>query len=407
MSDETGTAVGEQASTPEYRFPEFKDAPAWQEKELGSVLSYERPDPYVVSDANYVASGTPVLTANKSFVLGYTQEADGIYSDVPAIIFDDFTTDKKYVDFPFKVKSSAIKILKAKGRNHLKTIFEAMGQIKFDPKDHKRYYISQYQAVKISLPEPVEQKKIADCLTSLDDLIAAEERKLRALRRHKDGLVQRLFPCEGHTAPNWRFPAFRTAPAWVSAPMGDVFDTATGGTPERSVPEYWGGEIPWITTSLVDFGVIERAGEFITKAGLANSSAKLFPKDTVLVAMYGQGKTRGKVALLGIEATTNQACAAVLPRSGINPHFTFLNLGSRYEELRALSNAGGQENLSQGLVRSLPFSYPDDEREQEAIVECLSALDRLVTNLEHKLHALRRHKSALRQGLFPAWKDDR
>ncbi len=175
----------------------------------------------------------------------------------------------------------------------------------------------------------------------------------------------------------------------------------TGGTPDRATKAYWNGSIPWVTTSLVAFNVIAKVEEFITEEGLENSSAKMFPKNSVLIALYGQGKTRGKVAMLNIEATTNQACAAILPCEGINPHFTFLNLCGRYEEMRGLSNAGGQENLSQGLVRSLPFSYPKDVFEQQRIVECLSSLDNQIAAQDEKLTALRTHKKGLMQQLFP------
>src|SRR5690606_33202642 len=119
--------------------------------------------------------------------------------------------------------------------------------------------------------------------------------------------------------------------------------------------EYWGGLIPCVTTSLIDFSVIDGADEVISQAGVQNSSAKLFPKKTVVVAMYGQGKTRGKVAMLGIEAATNQACAAIFPNDKVSPEFVFLSLCGRYDELRSLSNSGGQENLSQGLIRELLF----------------------------------------------------
>src|SRR3989338_8142391 len=84
----------------------------WQEKQIKDLLNYERPDKYIVESDRYINQGTPVLTANKSFILGYTDEKGGVYKDVPVIIFDDFTTDSKFVDFPFKVKSSAIKINK-------------------------------------------------------------------------------------------------------------------------------------------------------------------------------------------------------------------------------------------------------------------------------------------------------
>lgn len=98
-----------QSLVPKLRFPEFENARPWKLTQLKEVLVYEQPGKYIVEDNSYLDTGTPVLTANKSFVLGYTVETDDIYDNVPVIIFDDFTTDAKYVDFVFKVKSSAIK----------------------------------------------------------------------------------------------------------------------------------------------------------------------------------------------------------------------------------------------------------------------------------------------------------
>ncbi len=181
-------------TVPQLRFPEFGNMPEWELTQLSDVLDYEQPGKYIVENASYQNSGTPVLTANKSFVLGHTAETDGIYQNVPVIIFDDFTTDAKYVDFPFKVKSSAIKILTSRGEDELQFVYELMSRIRFDPTQHKRYFISQYQYLKIPLPDKPEQQKIAGCLGSLDDLIAAEGRKLDALRQHKQGLMQQLFP---------------------------------------------------------------------------------------------------------------------------------------------------------------------------------------------------------------------
>jgi type I restriction-modification system, S subunit, putative len=181
------------SKVPKLRFPEFEGE--WEEKELENILEYERPDNYIVSNTNYSKVGIPVLTANKSFILGYTEENEGIFKDVPVIIFDDFTTDKKYVDFPFKVKSSAIKILKTK-KDSLKFIYEAMSLIEFEATEHKRYYISAYQKIPLCIPSIEEQQKIADCLSSLDELIEARREKIASLKAYKKGLLQQLFPQE-------------------------------------------------------------------------------------------------------------------------------------------------------------------------------------------------------------------
>ncbi len=180
-------------TTPKLRFPKFRDAGPWELKELGDALDYQQPGPFIVLSEQYKKNGIPVLTAGKTFILGYTSEDFGIYENVPVIIFDDFTTESKFVDFPFKVKSSAIKILTARPGYSIKFVYEAMSLIKFSATQHKRYWISEYQHLKIPFPKVEEQQKIADCLSSLDELILAKSKRIDALKLHKKGLMQQLF----------------------------------------------------------------------------------------------------------------------------------------------------------------------------------------------------------------------
>ena len=130
--------------------------------ELGKILSYEQPTKYIVKSSDYVGNGkTPVLTANKSFILGHTNEKSGIYTDLPVIIFDDFTTDSKFVDFSFKVKSSALKILKPVSNVDVLLIYWLMTRINSPVGGHKRHWISEYQYNEIPLPEISLQKKLS------------------------------------------------------------------------------------------------------------------------------------------------------------------------------------------------------------------------------------------------------
>ena len=184
----------ENQKVPDLRFPEFKNSGDWEEKKIKDILDYEQPTKYIVENDNYSMTGTPVLTANKSFILGYTNETTGIYNNLPVIIFDDFTTDKKYVAFPFKIKSSAIKILSAKKDDNIKFIYELMTLIHFNPQEHKRYYIGTYQNIDVLVPPLKEQQKIAEFLSSVDELIIAQVRKILLLQEYKKGLLQKLFP---------------------------------------------------------------------------------------------------------------------------------------------------------------------------------------------------------------------
>lgn len=179
--------------TAKIRFPEFKDE--WKFIKLSDLLDYEQPTQYLVSNENYDDSfDIPVLTAGKTFILGYTNETKNIFLDnLPVIIFDDFTTATQFVNFPFKVKSSAIKILKQKDKLvNIKLIYEIMQMINFVADDHKRYWISEFQDIDIKLPNLNEQQKIAEVLTSCDDEINLLNLKLENFKKQKQGLMQKL-----------------------------------------------------------------------------------------------------------------------------------------------------------------------------------------------------------------------
>ncbi|WP_396141678.1 restriction endonuclease subunit S [Flavobacterium sp.] len=158
---------------------------------LGDVLEYEQPTKYIVDSVNYDDSFTiPVLTAGKSFILGYTDETTGVFDNLPVIIFDDFTTAFHYVDFPFKVKSSAMKILKpVKERADIKYLYYKMQTISIDNDLHKRYWISKYSQIQIPLPSLPQQQKIANILDATDALRQND----KALIAKYDELTQALF----------------------------------------------------------------------------------------------------------------------------------------------------------------------------------------------------------------------
>lgn len=187
---------------------------------------------------------------------------------------------------------------------------------------------------------------------------------------------------------------------WNVTPLGDLAAVTAGGTPNRRNARYWNGEIPWITTSEIDFRTISQAEQFITREGLDNSAAKLLPAGTLLMALYGQGKTRGKVGILGIEAATNQACAAISLHKRACPQFVFYFLANQYETIRKLSNTGNQENLNGSLVRSIPVLWPPTEAEQRAIATAFSDVDALIGGLERLIAKKRDLKQAAMQQLL-------
>lgn len=173
----------------------LKPKKGWIVKSLGDFLEYEQPTEYLVSNTEYNDNNQiPVLTAGKTFILGFTNEEHGIFKNLPVIIFDDFTTAIKYVDFPFKAKSSAMKMLLPKNEEvNLRFVYEIMLQIKYQVADHKRHWIGEYSKIEIKVPSmPEEQTRIATILSDMDDEIQALETKLEKYRKIKLGMMQNL-----------------------------------------------------------------------------------------------------------------------------------------------------------------------------------------------------------------------
>ena len=183
----------QQLMTGKTRLPGFSGE--WVELELGAILSYEQPGPFLVHSTDYVETGIPVLTAGKTFILGYTNENFGIYDKLPVIIFDDFVTESKFVDFPFKAKSSAMKMLslRDKTRHNIRFIYDVMQLIDFPMTDHKRWWIAEYSHLKVRVPASIEEENaIANTFSSIDAEIHSLESQRDKYRLIKQGMMQEL-----------------------------------------------------------------------------------------------------------------------------------------------------------------------------------------------------------------------
>lgn len=181
---------------PELRFAGFADD--WEERKLGEVFNYEQPTKYIVKSTEYDDNfNTPVLTAGKSFLLGYTDEISGIKNatvENPVVIFDDFTTGSHYVDFPFKIKSSAMKLLSLNDNSDdFYFMFNTLKNIKYVPQSHERHWISKFSSFEIYKPSQEEQQKIGSFFKQLDATIALHQRKLDLLKEQKKGFLQKMF----------------------------------------------------------------------------------------------------------------------------------------------------------------------------------------------------------------------
>ena len=260
--------------------------------------------------------------------------------------------------------------------------------------------ISPTDFFSIVLPTPVkkeEQQKIADCLSSIDELIDAESRKLKALEKYKKGLMQKLFPAEGKTLPEWRFPEFQGCGEWKSKSIGKACKMFSGGTPDTSKKEFYGGTIPFIRSAEINKSSTEL---FITEEGFKNSSAKMVKKGDILIALYGANS--GEVALSKIDGAINQAILCL--RHETNNVFVYHYFTHMKNWIISKYIQGGQGNLSGQIIKSVNLYFPKAE-EQQKIADFLSKIDTMITGQSNKVEQLKAHKKGLMQGLFPSFEE--
>lgn len=233
------------------------------------------------------------------------------------------------------------------------------------------------RTLQIPFPQIDEQRRIARLLSAVQHAIGRQERLIVLTVGLKNTLMHKLFTQGTCGEPLKQSEIGPVPKSWVESRLGTIARFSSGGTPSRDVSNYWaGGTIPWVKTTEIDYCTITTTEERITQTGLDNSSAKVLPAGTLLLAMYGQGITRGRVAILGIDAATNQACAAIRPHSEdeISTAFLYHFLEFHYEALRQRGHGANQMNLSMTLLKEFPVCYPKRD-EQDRIVQALRALD--------------------------------
>lgn len=200
------------------------------------------------------------------------------------------------------------------------------------------------------LPPKKQQAQLAQLLWAMDEVI---EKDLAVLEKLEDYKVtnQRKF--------------FKNKTTFIC--LNEIAKIYSGGTPDRKKPEYWGGNIPWIKTTEVNYRVIKESEEYITDEGLKNSSAKLIKPNSILVAMYGQGVTRGRVGITGINATCNQACAVIEPSPNYLFEYIYYYLEFCYDDLRSLAHGANQQNLNLQMIKSFMIPKTSVDLQKEVV----------------------------------------
>lgn len=185
---------------------------------------------------------------------------------------------------------------------------------------------------------------------------------------------------------------------WGLPQIKDIASISSGSTPNRNNSEYWNGNIAWVTTGELSSGHVNHTSELITVKAVKETKMRIYPQGTLLMAMYGQGKTRGTVAILEIDAAVNQACAAITVKDG-KSKFLFYQLKNSYQDIRKLSNTGNQENLNADIIKTYQVPWAPDE-EQERISTILTTQDKVIELKEKRLAEKQRQKKYLMQQLL-------
>ena len=389
--------MSESAGKPQIRFKGFTDA--WEQRKFGEIFDFERPDNYTVVDTHFVKQGTPVLTANKSFILGYTQES-GVYDKGNCIIFDDFTLDSKYVDFPFKISSSGIKILTSTPSYNLKFAYYLLNSSNILMQGHARHYISIVQPYFTNVPILNEQNKIEKFVTSIDNLITLHQRKYEKLVNVKKSLLEKMFPSDGENTPKIRFKGF--SDAWEQRKVTEVGKVAIGLVTTMTSHYTNEGCLLIRNSDIRDNHFEFDTNPIFLDIDFANrNSGRRHQIGDVITVHTGDV---GTSAVIGEKEANSIGFATIITRPNkeiIDSNYLscFLNTDKHKNWAVAISTGDGRTNYNLGDYVNLVVPVTSIS-EQQKISELFLNLNNLITLHQSKLEKLKNIKKSLLEKMF-------
>ncbi|GHR82476.1 hypothetical protein VN1276_07260 [Helicobacter pylori] len=372
-------------------------------RKLGEMLEYDQPNKYCVTSKKFDKSyPTPVLTAGKTFILGYTNEKDNIYQaskSSPVIIFDDFTTATQWVDFPFKVKSSAMKILLPKNPTiNIRFIFFYMQTIPYNISgEHTRQWISRYSQITIPIPPLEIQQEIVKILDAFTELNTELNTELKARKKQYEYYQNMLLDFKDiHSNHKDAKMSTKTYPKRLQsllqtlAPKGvefktleEVFEIKNGYTPSKNNPEFWkNGTIPWFRMEDIreNGRILKDSIQHITPKALKGK--KLFPKNSIIISTTA---TIGEHALLIVDSLANQRFTFLSKKANcdlaLDMKFFFYQCFLLGEWCKKNTNVSGFASVDMTAFKKYKFPIPPLEIQQE-IVKILDQFSILTTDLQ-------------------------
>jgi len=374
----------------------------YSEYELGDLLEYEQPTAYIVESTDYSDSySVPVLTAGKSFILGYTNETDGVFDKTPVIIFDDFTTATQYVNFPFKVKSSAMKILHINKDLVLpKFIFYRMQIIQFDHSTHKRYWIQQYSKIRVSIPPIPEQERIVarieELFSQLDAGVETLKKTKAQLAVYRQAVLKEAF--DSATEDCRMLPIAeiltKTRKGMSTGPFGTMIkksDHKTSGVPMLGIENIGKGQFIDGNKIYVTPEKAEELKAFTLKAG------------DIIISRSG---TVGEICAVperaeGALLSTNLMRVS-LDNSIIRSDYfiaLFQSKGIVLDQIKELCKGSTRDFLNQTILKQIVFPVPSIEKQSE-IVSIIEARMSVCDSIEQTVNTALQQAEAMRQSIL-------
>ena len=403
---------------PKLRFSEFRGAPGWEQTTLGAIARLK--NGYAFKSADYLDSGPfQIITIANVQQGALALEAVKRIAQPPA----DIQTHQKLCigDILISMTGNVGRVCRVTCDSLLlnqrvgKLIPEEIGPEFFYHSLQRDEFRNAMQLkaaggaqgnlsggdiTDYPLYRPVhdaEQQKIASCLSSVDELMAAQARKVDALKTHKKGLMQQLFPREGETQPRLRFPEFQDAGEWASEPLGDLGEIVTGKTPSTKEADLWGGDIFFITPT--DISEDNKYQRTTTRTVLATKNTKILPAGSVVYTCIA---SIGKMALTVHPSITNQQINAVVPNENVLGEFIYYALANLTPWIKTLPATNTLPIINKTDFSKIGILLPENKTEQQRIATCLTSLDALITAETQKHEALKTHKKGLMQQLFPS-----
>jgi type I restriction enzyme S subunit len=416
------SADGEEVTrtlVPKLRFPEFRDEEGWNNEILEDLLAI--PATYgIVTAGEFQQEGIPMLRGGdiKDGCVGdglplvsseiHSQyrrtilQADDVVIALVGYPGEAAVIPSRYVGANISRAVGLLRLKDVQGSSFLACYLNSpMGrQTVLKPSAGSAQVVvnlKHLNALLIPVPSPVEQQKIAECLSSVDELLAAQARKVDELKTHKKGLMQQLFPREGETQPRLRFPEFQNAGEWSGLPLGDLGEIITGKTPSTKEADLWGGDILFITPT--DISEEDKYQRTTARTVIETKSTKILPAGSIVYTCIA---SIGKMALTVHPSITNQQINAVVPNEKTLEEFIYYALVNLTPWIKTLPATNTLPIINKSDFSKIAILFPEDKAEQHRIASCLSSLDALITAETQKHDALKTHKRGLMQQLFPS-----